>query len=80
MNDRDLAKARTALNVARRERLAKDGQTAMAEYQEKRSAAYANAERLKELRQARDATAVVCVAKRAVRRKAHIGSTLKPRV
>jgi hypothetical protein len=78
MNDRDLAKARTAVNVARRERLAKDGQAAMAEYEEKRSAAHANAERLRELRQARDAIAVVSVAKSVVRRKASIGSTLKP--
>jgi hypothetical protein len=78
MIDRDMAKTRTALNIARRERLAKDGQTAMEEYQAKRGAAYANAERLRELRQARDATVVDAVAKSVVRRKASVSSTLKP--
>jgi hypothetical protein len=78
MIDRDLAKTRTALNIARRERLAKDGQTAMEEYEAKRSAAYANAERLRELRQARDATALDPIAKSVVRRKAPVRPTPKP--
>lgn len=77
MIDHDLAKARTALNVARRARLAKDGQAAMEEYEVKRSAAYANAERLRSLRHARDAAAANAVAEKAPRRKPGAASTLK---
>ncbi|NOT40013.1 MAG: hypothetical protein HOP13_05930 [Alphaproteobacteria bacterium] len=55
--------------------MAKDGQSAMEEYEAKRSAAYANAERLRELRQARDVAAAdagKAVAKKAIPRKAAV--------
>jgi hypothetical protein len=80
MIDHDLAKTRTALNVARRVRLAADGQTAMEEYEAKRSAAYENAERLRSLRHARDAAeanAGEAVAKMPIRRKPRVESRLK---
>ncbi len=80
MIDHDLAKTRAVLNIARRARLAKDGQAATEEYEAKRTAAYANAERLKSLRQARDAVAAngeEAVAKKATRRKPGAASTPK---
>jgi hypothetical protein len=76
MIDRDLAKERTALSIARRARLAKDGQTAMEEYDAKRRAAYANAERLRALRQERDAAdAEKVIAKKISRRRAVVART-----
>lgn len=73
MTDSELTKERTALNLERRARFARDGQTAMDEYQSKRRATYENAERLTALRQARDAAAAdidKAVVKKANRRKA----------